>query len=83
MQNQYGDCYFCGGAIEERLMAREVHWQGELLIFENVPVGVCVQCGERVLLPDVAQAIDRSLQARTEPTKTIQVPVYEFESIAV
>jgi hypothetical protein len=49
------------------------------LIFENVPVGVCMQCGEKVIKPEVAKAIDRVFQEEKKPTKTVQVPVYQHE----
>ncbi len=80
MNKEYSDCFFCGGAVEERLLPREVRWQGQLLVFENVPMGVCVQCGEKVLKPKVAKAIDRILQDGKKPTRTMQVPVYHLES---
>ena len=50
-------------------MPRELRWQGQLFIFENVPMGVCVQCGEKVLMPEVAKGIDQILQEKKKPTK--------------
>mgnify|MGYP001581950212 FL=1 len=82
MKRKYGDCFYCGGAVEERLMARELRWQGQLFIFENVPMGVCTQCGEKVLMPEVAKGIDQILQEKKKPTKTIQVPVYQYKADA-
>ena len=79
MRKKYGDCFYCGGVVEEQLLPRELRWQGQLFIFENVPIGVCTQCGEKILLPEVAKAIDRVLQEKRKPTKTIQVPVYHYE----
>ncbi len=79
MTKKYSDCFFCGGAVEERLMPREIRWQGTLFIIENVPMGVCTQCGEKVLKPEVAKTIDRMLHAKEKPTTTIQVPVYRYE----
>lgn len=79
MVKKYSDCYYCGGAVEERLIPRECRWKDELFILENVPVGVCTQCGEKVLKPEVAKAIDRVFQKERKPTKTIQVPVYQYE----
>lgn len=76
----YSDCYYCGGAVVERRMPREFRWQGQLFIFEDVPMGVCTQCGEKVLLPEVAKAIDRTVQGKKKPAKMIQVPVYHYES---
>jgi len=78
MVKKYSDCFYCGGDVEERLMPREVRWQGRLFIFENVPMGVCIQCGEKVLKPDVAKAIDRTIHEQRKPIKTIQVPVYSL-----
>lgn len=79
MGKKYSDCFYCGGAVEEKLTPREIRWKGRLFIFENVPMGVCTQCGEKVLKPEVAKAIDQVLKDQKKPTKTIQVPVYEYE----
>jgi YgiT-type zinc finger domain-containing protein len=79
MKHQYDDCYFCGGVVEERLLPREIRWKGELLIFENVPMGVCTQCGEKFLRPEVAKTIDAALEVTKRPSRVLQVPVYQFE----
>ncbi len=79
---QYSDCFYCGGTVEERRVPREVRWQGQLFIFEDVPLGVCTQCGEKVLKPEVAKSIDRILQGQKQPARMMQVPVYQYESDA-
>ena len=79
MKHQYDDCYFCGGVVEERLLPREIRWKGELLVFENVPMGVCAQCGEKFLRPEVARTIDEALESAKRPSRVLQVPVYQFE----
>jgi len=66
--------------VEERRLPREIRWQGQLFIFEDVPLGVCLQCGEKFVKPDVAKSIDQVLHAQKPPTRTIQVPVYQYES---
>lgn len=78
MARRYSDCFYCGGSVKERLMTREVRWQGQLFIFENVPMGVCLQCGEKVLKPKVAKTIDRIVQEQKKPTKIVKVPVYSL-----
>ncbi len=78
MTKKYGDCYYCGGIIEERLMPRELRWHSQLFVIEDVPMGVCKQCGEKFLTPEVAKDIDRILEEKAKPTKTIQVPVYHY-----
>jgi YgiT-type zinc finger domain-containing protein len=79
MKHKYDDCLFCGGVVEERLLPREIRWKGELLVFEDVPVGVCVQCGEKFLRPAVAKKIDAALQSKKRPNLTLQVPVYQYQ----
>lgn len=80
MVKKYSDCFYCGGAVEEQFNSREFRWKGRLFIFEDVPMGICVQCGEKVIKPEVAKAIDRILLAEKKPAKTINVPVYQYES---
>ena len=77
---EYGDCYYCKGNVEERYISREVWWKGKLYVFENVPAGECVQCGEKVIKPQTGKRIDVLLREQSEPRKTMQVPVYEYAS---
>ncbi|MDO9130498.1 MAG: YgiT-type zinc finger protein [Anaerolineales bacterium] len=80
MASKYGDCIFCGGLVEERLVPREIRWQGQLFIFEDVPMGVCTQCGEKFILPQVAQRIDAALKSLKHPRRTVNVPVYQYQA---
>ena len=77
MAGPFADCVYCGGQVEERTASREVRWKGELYLVEDVPMGVCNQCGERFLKPDVAKAIDRLL-ACGKPTRTASVAVMTY-----
>ena len=78
MPNEYSDCYFCGGEVKERHIAREVWWRGKLHLIENVPVGVCGQCGEKVVLPAVARVIDKMLAGELSPDQFVEVPSFRF-----
>lgn len=80
MEREYGDCFYCGGTVREEFVSREIRWSGQLFIFENVPVGICIQCGEKIIKPDVAKVIDRILESKKEPAKLIEVPVYYYKS---
>ncbi|MBI4734758.1 MAG: YgiT-type zinc finger protein [candidate division NC10 bacterium] len=51
--------------------------------FENVPLGVCTQCGEKFVGPEVAKAIDQVLREKKKPTTMVQVPVYQYEADVV
>lgn len=80
MTAKYSDCFYCGGSVKERLTPRELRWEGRLFVIENVPMGVCTQCGEKFLKPAVTKGIDRILQDKKGPAKTIQVPVYHYKA---
>jgi YgiT-type zinc finger domain-containing protein len=83
MTEKYSECLYCGGFVEEMLTPREFRWESRLFVFENVLMGVCTQCREKFLVPEVATSIDRILQAKKKPTKTTQVTVYEYKPNAV
>ena len=78
MTHTYSDCFFCGGCVEERIVQREIWWENRLFIVEKVPAGVCKQCGETVVLPEVARKIDGLLKSPGSPDKVITVPVYSL-----
>lgn len=78
IDSRFADCIYCGGAVQERTVTREVRWQDNLFLIEDVPMGICVQCGERFLKPHVAKAIDRLLQQGGEVTRTVAVPVLTY-----
>ena len=52
MSRTYSKC--CGGEVEEQYLSRELRWQDKWCILEGVPAGVCQQCGEKFLQPEVA-----------------------------
>ena len=72
------DCLFCGGAVHERRVSRDVWWHGRLHLIEDVPVGVCDQCGEKFIRPGVAKAIDRMLAGEVAPDRLVEVPAYRW-----
>ncbi len=77
MDGGFADCIYCGGQVGERTGTREVRWKGDLYVIEQVPMGVCNQCGERFVKPEVAKAIDRLL-ASGKLTRTVSVPVITY-----
>ena len=78
MSHTYSDCYFCGGKVEEQLLPREIWHEDQLFIIEDVPTGVCAQCGEKFIHASLAKSLDKILAGKTSPQKTIRVPVYLF-----
>jgi YgiT-type zinc finger domain-containing protein len=73
--NMYGECVYCGGVVEERLIRLDYRFHGQLFIIEDVPAGVCVQCGEKVLDAKTAKKLEQLAQNQTGPVTTVAVPV--------
>ena len=78
MKHDYGDCYSCGGKVVERVVELEFRWKGQLYILEDVPVGICQQCGEKYFTAEVSEAIDRAVESG-EVKRMASVPVKELK----
>lgn len=84
MKHEYANCSFCGGPVEERLVNVDYRTKTGLVIIENVPAGVCRQCGEQYYTAQAAKAMERLAAAEAPVSRTVAVPVREFsESAAV
>lgn len=71
----YDDCRYCGGEVEERLDHLDYRYHGQLYIVENVPVGVCKQCGEKFMTAKVAKQVETAVASTKAPLTTVPVPV--------
>jgi len=76
--HRYGDCSFCGGEVKEERVELDYRYKGRLFIFQNVPAGVCQQCGEKYLTAEVAKNIEHKIQTKEKWDKTVAVPVDVF-----
>ena len=66
----------CQGEYEERLIVHTVKHQGQIIVINDVPAEVCSICGDMLFTPETVRQIERLLQMKTHPAKT--VPLYEF-----
>lgn len=81
----YGECHNCAERMEERRVKQEFWIKGQLIVIENVPVGVCPQCGEKVVRAEVGRRIAALIEDSRglRKARTISVPVIRFaEKIA-
>lgn len=78
MPHVYAPCSLCGGEVRSKSTRHTYDWDGELSVFENVPAGVCVQCGEAYFTAETVRTMERLVRAKAEPTRVLQVPVYPF-----
>jgi len=51
-----------------------------LIVIEDVPAGVCIQCGEKIVSADVGRSLAGALKdtSRRRKARTIAVPVIRF-----
>ena len=71
--------------MEEKRVKQEFWIKGKLIVIENVPAGVCPQCGEKAVKEDVGRRISALIKHSKELRKarTISVPVIRLaEKIA-
>lgn len=76
--HKYGDCSFYGGEVKEERVELDYRYKEKLYIFQNVPSGVCQQCGEKYLTAEVAKKIEFKIQTKGKWEKTLAVPVEVF-----
>jgi YgiT-type zinc finger domain-containing protein len=51
---------------------------GRYIIIENVPARVCLETGERLFSPETVERLQQVIWESKEPTRKIEVPVFEF-----
>ena len=78
------NCRSCHGrdTYQERAIARPFQFNGQVVIFENVPARVCSQCGEILLSAEIAKRIDELGRGEQPPSRMDSVPVYDLSEVA-
>ena len=51
---------------------------GKLTVIRNVPARVCVETGEQLFSAETVERIQELLLKKQKPSRTIEVPVFEF-----
>ena len=78
MTHVYAPCSLCGGEVVPKRIRYTYHWNGELFLFEDVPAGVCVQCGEAYFTAETMKVMEKIVLSKVSPRRTIRVPVYIY-----
>jgi YgiT-type zinc finger domain-containing protein len=71
--------------MEERLIKQEFWIKRKLIVVEDIPAGVCPQCGEKVVRANIGRLIAVLLEdaKRLRKARTMSVPILSFaEEIA-
>jgi YgiT-type zinc finger domain-containing protein len=71
-------CYFCKGKIVEQVTSVDFWWGDDLKIIENVPAGVCQQCGEKYFSPEVYKEMERLAKSPGRAVSRLSVDVLRY-----
>jgi len=71
-------CEYCGGPIVEKRVTLHRKVRGHYVLLENVPAGVCTECGTRYYAANVLKTIEESLRGRRQAKREVLVPVYSL-----
>lgn len=71
-------CEYCGGSIIEKQVSLHRKVKGNYLLFEDVPAGVCQQCGTRYYEAKVLKTIEESIQGNRKAGREVVVPVFSL-----
>jgi YgiT-type zinc finger domain-containing protein len=75
-------CEHCAGTVQERRLDREaIRHKGGFVILEDVPVGVCDQCGARYFHASALRRVAEIGRSIVPPVRTIEVPVGTYVPI--
>jgi YgiT-type zinc finger domain-containing protein len=69
-------CEYCEGTIVEKRVTLHRKVKGQYVLIENVPAGVCTECGTRYFAANVLKTIEESIRGRRQAEREILVPVY-------
>ena len=75
-------CEYCDGVVHEQRVTDDCRNGDQLVIDEDVPVGVCNRCGERYYAAAVMERLERIAKKRTQIKRKIKVPVTKFGVVA-
>jgi len=57
----YGECHVCGGKMSEQIVKQEFWLKDQLVVIDELPAGVCEQCGEIYFEPGGAEKVAQAV----------------------
>ncbi len=75
---EFEDCSYCGGRVAERKVQKVCYWGEKITaIMDNVPTGVCEQCGEKYYRASVLKQIEKKVKNRRKMSM-IKIPLVKY-----
>ncbi len=81
----YGECEICNTTMQKKLIKQDFWIRGELVIVEDIPAGVCPQCGEKIVNAEVGRQITKLMKnsKRIAKAPRVSVPTIKFEKASI
>lgn len=71
-------CEYCNGPIVEKAIDLPRKVGGRYILIQNVPVGVCTECGTRYYAANVLKTIEEIVRGRRQAEREISMAVYSL-----
>ncbi len=71
-------CEYCDGRIVDKRVDLSRKIRGKYVLLQNVPAGVCLECGTRYYTTNVLKTIDEMIRGRRKADRQVLVPVYSL-----
>ena len=71
-------CYFCKGKVVQQPTSVDFWWGDDLKIIENVPAGICTQCGGKYFDSPVYKQMERLAKGNGEAIRQFSVDVVRY-----
>jgi YgiT-type zinc finger domain-containing protein len=71
-------CEYCNGVIVEKKVNLSRKVRGTYVVIENVPAGVCKECGTRYYAANVLKTVEETIRGRRKADRQIRIPVYSL-----
>jgi len=75
-------CYFCRGKVRRARVTIDYRWGKELFVIEDVPAGLCDQCGEKYMDAAVYRELETLVKKDVHPMARVTVDVLAYERVA-
>ncbi len=80
---KYNKCSLCNGEVIEERVTVDYRWGDKLLaVLEEVPAGVCQNCGEEYYRAEVVKAMEELAKSKKKSKAKIIVPIYSLNKVA-
>jgi YgiT-type zinc finger domain-containing protein len=71
-------CDICGGTMVEQQVTYRIELDDTLVVIENLPARVCLQCGETLYSAETVEQLQGTAWQRKNPLRVLETPVFDF-----